>query len=250
MRNLLFLLFSVLMLSGCRSLSPNRMFQTPKDYEFVSDSAQQTRSTAYIIQSYDKVELHIFSNDGFKLVDITQNTMNSTSQYDNYTYVVDDSGNVKFPVIGYVTLRGMTVNDAQNMLEKRYSKYYNDPFVLLRITNRHVLVFQADNGHGMLVNLQNDNTSLFEALALAGGISENGKSYKIKIIRGDLHNPKIYQADVYSVEGLKNSELKVLSNDIIYVEASANYKQRILQQITPLVGIITAVLLVLNIVKK
>jgi len=112
------------------------------------------------------------------------------------------------------------------------------------------LVFQGDNGHGVLVNLQNDNTSLFEALALSGGLTENSKAYKIKIIRGDLHNPKIYKADVYTLEGLKDSELRILSNDIIYIEAAPDYKQRVFQQLTPVVGIITAVLLVLNLVKN
>lgn len=249
MRNLLFICLLGLLCS-CRSLAPNRMFQTPKDFEFSRDSVATGAKTTYLIQPYDKLELHIYSNDGFRLVDITQNTMTTTNMYENFSYVVDDSGMVKFPIIGYVNLIGMDIRAAQTLLESKYAKYYNDPFVILKVTNRHVLVFQGDNGHGVLVNLQNDNTSLFEALALSGGLTENSKAYKIKIIRGDLHNPKIYKADVYTLEGLKDSELRILSNDIIYIEAAPDYKQRVFQQITPVVGIITAVLLVLNLVKN
>ena len=226
------------------------MFQTPKDYEFAKDSGSASPKTTYLIQPYDKLELHIYSNDGFKLVDITQNTMNTTNMYENFSYIVDESGEIKFPIVGYVNLKGKTVRDGQEILEKAYSKYYHDPFVILRVTNRHVLVFQGDNGHGTLVNLQNDNTSLFEALALAGGLTPNSKAYRIKIVRGDLHQPKIYLADVYTLEGLKDSELRILSNDIIYIEAAPDYKQIIFQQLTPVVRIITAVLLVLNLVKN
>lgn len=249
MRNLLFICVLGLLFS-CRSLAPNRMFQTPKDFEFAKDTAAENPKTTYLIQPYDKLELHIYSNDGFRLVDITQNTMNSTNLYENFSYIVDESGEIKFPIIGYVNLKGMTVRQAQEMLETKYAKYYHDPFVILRVTNRHVLIFQGDNGRGVLVNLQNDNTSLFEALALAGGLTENSKSYRIKIVRGNLHDPQIYKADIYTLEGLKDSELRVLSNDIIYIEAAPNYKQRVFQQITPIVGILTAVLLVLNLVNN
>ncbi|MFN8145416.1 MAG: polysaccharide biosynthesis/export family protein [Bacteroidia bacterium] len=248
MRNLLFILLLGFLFS-CRSLAPNRMFQTPNGYEYAKDTGAVNPNTTYLIQSNDKLELHIYSNDGFRLVDITQNTMTTTNIYENFSYVVDDSGNVKFPIIGNLNIKGLTVKEAQSLLESKYTKFYNDPFVILRVTNRHVLVFLGDNGHGVLVNLQNDNTSLFEALALAGGLTENSKAYKIKIVRGDLHNPKIYLADIYSLQGLRNSELRILSNDIIYIEAAPDYKQRVFQQLTPIVGIITAVLLVLNLVK-
>ena len=85
---------------------------------------------------------------------------------------------------------------------------------------------------------------MYEALAEAGGIGEMGKSYKIKILRGDPKNPKVYQADLSSLEGLKTSELRVLSNDIIYVDASSRFTKRLTTDILPILGIVTTLLLI------
>ena len=43
--------------------------------------------------------------------------------------------------------------------------------------------------------LENNNTTLLEALAIAGGIS-TGKAKRIKLIRGDLKDPKVYLIDL------------------------------------------------------
>lgn len=249
MRNIFFL-FIALSLFSCRSLAPNRMFKTPDGYEFAADSTRAKKASYQIVEN-DRLEMHIFSNDGFKLVDLTSgNGVNPSTLVPNVTYLVETDGHVNLPIIGRIYVKGLTVKEAEEILKQKFSKYYNDPFVILKVTNRHVLVFQGDGGRGTLVNLQSDNTTLLEALALSGGIPDNGRAYRIKIIRGDLKNPQVHLVDVSTIDGLKNSELMVVSNDIIYVEAAANYKQRIWQQITPIVGIITAVLLVINIVQK
>ncbi len=249
MRNIFFIFIAISFFS-CRTLAPNRMFQSPDGYAYATDS-MRAKKTSYQIVENDRLEMHIFSNDGFKLVDITSSGgVNPAALVPNITYLVETNGEVKLPIIGRIYVKGLTISEAEDLLQKKFAKYYNEPFVILRVTNRHVLVFQGDGGAGTVVELHNDNTSLLEALALSGGIPDNGRAYRIKIVRGDLKNPQVHLVDVSTLDGLKNSEITVLSNDIIYVEAAANYKQRIWQQITPIVGIITAVLLVINIVQK
>lgn len=249
MRNLLFLAL-IISLFSCRSLAPNRMFQTPDDYSFAVDT-NRTVVQSYVIGPNDRLEMHIFSNDGFRLVDITNvNSGNNNNLIPFVSYVVELDSMVRLPIIGKVKIGGLTIREAEVELQTLYKKYYNDPFVLIKVTNRHVIVFNGDGGKGTVVTLQNDNTTLLEAIAQSGGISENGRAYRIKIIRGDMRNPEIHLVDISSIEGLRNSNLRILSNDVIYVEAAANYKQRIFQQLTPIVGIITAALLVVNIIQK
>ena len=237
-------------LFSCRSLAPNRMFQTPKDYAFATDT-MQVKNTSYKLVAGDRIDMRIYSNDGFKLVDLTSN--NGAGQL-NYSqtldFILEEDGKVKLPILGKVYILGLTISEAEELLQKQYAHYYNDPFVVIKVTSRHVLVFQGDGGRGTVVQLEKDNTTLLEALAVAGGIPDNGRAFRIKILRGNLKNPEIHMVDISTIEGLKKSELYVVSNDIIYVEGAANYKQRIWQQLTPIVGIITAVLLVVNIVQK
>ena len=110
------------------------------------------------------------------------------------------------------------------------------------------MVFPGTGGLGRVINIENENTTLIEALALAGGISQTGKARKIKLIRGDTRNPQVMLIDLSTVEGLKQSNLMLQANDIIYVEPAPRVSQEVLAQITPIVGIITSLLLIYNIV--
>ena len=244
----LFFLAVILTLSSC-SFVPNRMFITPKGYAFAMDTTTVPRGP-YIIQSEDKIELHIFSNDGFKLIDITQSNISQTANNEGIQYNVEQNGDVKMPVIGRINLKGLNVKEAETLLQEKYSKYYRDPFVLIRIVSRRAYVFFSHGGRGTVIQLQNDRTSLFEALALAGGLSESSKAYKIRIVRGDFKNPQIYKADISSVNALRTSELEVYPNDIIYIDGSGNIARRLSTDVLPYLSLLTSLLVLLALIQK
>jgi polysaccharide export outer membrane protein len=152
--------------------------------------------------------------------------------------------------LGKIPLNGLTVREAEEYLESIYSKYYINPFILLKVVNRHVYVFYAETGKGTIVNITNDNTNLIEVIALAGGLTDYSKAWRIKVIRGDPHNPQIRIVDMSTIDGLKSSDLTVQSNDIIYIEASARISTKLLIQITPVIGLLTSILLIANLFKK
>jgi polysaccharide biosynthesis/export protein len=238
--NKILLCLALLAISSCRMV-PNRMFKTPSDYKYAQDTTNKSQ-LPYYIQAGDKIEMHIFSNDGFKLVDITSSNLSSSSNTEGIVYIIEETGDVKLPVIGRISLKGMSIKDSENLLQEKYSKYYKDPFVLVRVISRKALVFQNDDGKGTVIQLLNDHTTLFEALALAGGLSEYSKAYKIKIVRGDYKNPQIFLADVSTLEGLMKSELEVYPNDIIYIDSGSNFRKRITSDFLPYFSILTSVL--------
>jgi polysaccharide export outer membrane protein len=247
-RPVYFLCFSLVSLFSCRNLAPNRMFETPKDYAFAVDTPPQ-KDKYFIISPEDRVEMYIFSNDGFRLVDITGMSSVQNDQ-SRVNYLVDRDSLVRLPIVGKVKLGGLTVAEAEKKLEEIYSKYYNDPYIVLKLINRYAIVFQGDGGQGHLVSLENDNVTLMEVLAQGGGVPELGKAYHIKILRGDLKNPLVYRVDLSTLDGLSNSPLRIQSNDIVYVEAVPNYRLRVINQITPILGIVSAVVLIINLSQR
>lgn len=239
------LLFILLTLTSCAGLAPNRMFKTPKDFAYAVDS-NSTKPYTYKIQVGDRLDLRIFSNNGFRLVDLTDYStpgVGLNTGTEAITYLVETDSTVKLPVLGRLPLVGRTIKEAEDTLELMYSKYYNEPFIVLKVTNRHVLVFLGDGGKGIMVPLQNDNTTLYEVLAQAGGVSELGKASEIKIIRGDPNNPQIYKANLSTLAGLRDSELKVYSNDIIYVDGTSKLTKRISTDLVPLLSLMGSVIL-------
>jgi polysaccharide export outer membrane protein len=227
------------------------MFKVPSNYEY--DVDQTIGNVEYRVSTNDIVSMSVYTNDGFKLIDITTSAESVTSRLNNMNnntnvqFLVEPDGMIKLPIIGKFKIAGMTIREAEKSLELQYANFYNKPFVIIRVVNRRVTVFPGTGGAGRVVNLDNESTTVIEALALAGGITNTGKAKKIKLIRGDLRNPKVILIDLSTLEGLKQGNLLLQANDIIYVEPVPRLSQEVLTEITPIVGIITSFALIYNI---
>ncbi len=250
MKRLIPILAIVALMSAC-NINPSVMFKVPKDYQYASD--QTIGNIEYRIAPNDIIGFSVYTNDGFKLVDLTTSAISASAPMANSPganqtqFLVEPDGQVKLPIIGKIKISGLTVREAEKTLEQQYATFYNKPFVMIKVLNRRVLVFPGTGGAGRTVNLDNENMNLIEALALAGGLTNTGKAYKIKLIRGDLRNPKVMMIDLSTIEGMQKSNLLLQSNDIIYVEPVPRISQEVLQQIAPIVGIITSLALLYQI---
>ena len=142
----------------------------------------------------------------------------------------------------------MTIREAEFMLEEKFAEYYKKPFVMLNITNQRVIVFPGKGGDAKVIQLANNNTTLLEALALAGGIS-TGKAKRIKLIRGNLKDPKVYLIDLSTIEGMKQADMVIQANDIIYVEPRLKVASTILAELTPIIGVFTSILLIISLLQ-
>jgi polysaccharide biosynthesis/export protein len=237
---------ALLSLSSCRVLNPSIMLETDKKFVFDTlhlDSSQF--SSEYRLAPDDMIEFRLFANDGFKMVDLIstgvgQNTNNLNRQ--GYQYIIDSRGYVKLPVLGLVRLDSLTIREAETHLEERYSTYYVKPFVLLSVLSRRVVVFPGGPGEAKVIQLINGNTTVFEALAQAGGISSNGKAHKISLIRQseDPAKPHVYRLDLSDIRNVEQGNIVVQSNDVIYVEPRKRYASRTLQEVTPILSLLSA----------
>lgn len=250
MKRLALLFLAISLFSSCRVFNPSVMFKTEKGYPFAQfDSTARITNSEYKLADYDEIGLFIYTNDGYKLVDVT--TGGSAAQAGGQiTYKIEKDGLVKLPQLGRVALKGYTVREAEKVLEEKFSMYFNKPFVVLNVVNRKIYVFNGEGGNASIITMTSDNMTLVEAIAQAGGVKETGKAYKIKLIRGDLKNPKIYLLDLSTVEGMKAIDMQMQSNDIIYIEPTRNIAASILTQISPLLGLISTVVLAIALVNK
>ena len=107
------------------------MFKTPTDYKF--DMIADTLDRQFKIQPDDILTFRMFANDGFKMIDLIDqnNTTLIQSTRVQFNYTVDPDGETKLPVIGRLHVGGLTVRQAEALMEERYATYYQKPFVLL-----------------------------------------------------------------------------------------------------------------------
>jgi polysaccharide export outer membrane protein len=250
MKRFWLLFFCVPLLFSCRSLNPSIMFQTDNNYPYAKPDTSLKTQSEYKLSPFDELEIHIYSNNGYKLVDITNAALSGGVNGVLMNYSIEADGFAKLPLLGRVDMKGLTIKEAELALEEKYKAYYNNPFVILKVLNRRVLVFRGEGGIANVVLLTNDNMTMIEAIAAAGGVAVSGKAYHIKLIRNNLRNPQVYQIDLSTVEGMKQADLQLQANDIIYVEPTRNISDAILVKIAPVIGLFTTILLAIAIITK
>jgi len=235
----------VILFASCKVIQPNKMFEVPDDYQYAEFKQSQKE---YIIQSFDKLELLVFTNDGMRLVNIESNNIYQQTQ-SSIEYLVEHDGMVKAPVLGRIKVDGLTVKQAEELLEEKYAEFYQKPFVKISVINRRVIVFSAGSENGTVILLTDENYTLIEALAMSGGISDMSKAYSVKLIRGDLNDPEIFLFNLSSIDDLRKSNLLLEANDIIYVETKPRYASRILNEISPYLSLLTTIILITQLFK-
>lgn len=243
MRYLLILITTLVVFSSCKVFRSNLMLKTPKD--FVYDKLVDSLSRSdYKIATNDALIYRVYTNNGFKLLDMT-NTTNNIIRSD-VDVVVESDGYVKMPLLGKLMIKGLSIKEAELLMEEKYSKFYIDPYVSLRISNKRVIIFPGNGGQAKVLPIINNNTSVLEAIANAGGILEDGKAYKVKLIRSNTdptQKPYVYLMDLSDISGIKDGQSIVQAGDIIYVEPRYKPLTAFNREITPIISLITSVLI-------
>jgi polysaccharide export outer membrane protein len=211
------------------------MFKTKKNYPF-DDFSTISSSREYKIGLNDMLDIQIVPNKGATLIEGggTEGSVGPASNSNkSIISVVEFDGTVKLPMLGRIQINELTIREAELMLEERLKQFYVDPYITIKITNKRIILFPGESGSAKVLTLTNQNTNLLEALASAGGVSVNGKANRIKLIRGDLKNPKVYLIDLSTIEGMKKADMVLQGNDIIYIEGRNDYAQNFVSRLSP-----------------
>lgn len=246
------LVISVLFLTLFASCNVNShvMFKT-SDAEVITENIPIAPNDAYRLAPDDKITFSLYVEDGKKVIDISAgiggNAAGQQLSSVALQYLVRQDGTVEIPMLGLVHVGGMSIIEVQQKLKELYSVNYIDPFIQVQVTNRRVIVFPGTGGDAQVISIVNDNTTLMEALALAGGITERGKANVVKVMRQTTEGRKVYQIDLSTLDGLKYADMIVQSNDYIYVEPTKQLTREFLKEVTPIVSLISSAILVFSV---
>lgn len=208
----------------------NRVYELPTEV-----------SANYTIQPNDILELQIFTNEGERIIDPDFELLkdmsaggNMANMRPNIDYQIAADGTTILPLVGRIKLDNMTIREAQDLLSKEYSNYYNKPFVNIRYLNKRVSVVGVVNA---VVPLENENTRLIEVLAAANAIDNNAIVQNVRLIRGD----ETYVFDLSSSKDVKKTNIIVQPNDIVYVEPLRRPFIEGVRDYGPVIGLVSSV---------
>ncbi len=247
LKTILALIALVSIMTSC-GVNSNVMFKEAKGAE-VRDSIPLKPVEDYRISVDDKIAFTLNTNDGKRIVeDLTGMAEQNGITRMQTEYLVRADGTAKLPIIGLVNVEGLTIEQCEDTLAKRYSAQYKDPYIQVRVTNQRVIVFPGNGSDAKVIPLVNTNTTLMEALAQAGGITERGKANTVKLMRKVNGERVIYVIDLSKIEGLKYVDMVVQANDYIYVEPTPDLSKEIAEDVVPIVSILSGALILFSVV--
>jgi polysaccharide biosynthesis/export protein len=207
-----------LLLTGCATYKQNLMLRPPEGFKPAEISKETLKAERnYTIQKNDLLKLEVYTNKGERIIDPNPELSHQTStaitqERPEVNYLVDLNGIVKFPVIGDVKMEGITLRQAELILQEEYEKYFKESFVVLTFKNKRVVVLGGVGGQ--VISLANQNITLAEVLALSKGLPNDSKAKNIRIVRGE----KVFIIDLSTIEGFQSGNMIIEPGDIVYVE--------------------------------
>lgn len=224
---LFLILGSVLYFSGCSEAN--------KDYIYFNQGLEEENITTEVsdreyynelhyewkIQPGDRLQISVFNQSASSIGGQMKSILDVNNMYVNRAgtdgMLVPPDGKILIPLIGQVKVAGLSEKQAAAKLTEEYKKYLRNPFVNVKILNQRLFVLGEVKAPGVKP-LTSGTMTLFEALALSGDLTDDGRRDNILIIRGDLRHPKIRQIDLTNLNKLKMASLILRPNDIVYVQ--------------------------------
>src|SRR5574344_1722222 len=125
---------------------------------------------------------------------------NSTAQALMQDYLVDNDGNITYPILGKIHVSGLTKTQTERLISEKIAPYMSkDAKPTLTVGNEQI--------------------SILEALAQAGDLTIYGKRDNIKLIREDsLGEKHIYKLNINDANLINSPYYYLQQNDVVYVE--------------------------------
>ena len=209
---LLVFLFSV---SSCVTNKDLEYFRTSKDVSKV-----KLNTNEYHLQVGDLISVQIstFTEQQHDFFNKEQ-TSNSQLMIQNpylYGYLVKEGGVLDLPSLGKVKAEGFTLRELENIIKQIAVSYFEQPIVKLNIINFEVSVLGAVNNPGNY-KIVNPEANVLYALSLANDMTEYGNRKRVKVIRNNNEEYRIFYIDLMDVKTLSNPNFMLQPHDVIYV---------------------------------
>lgn len=144
---------------------------------------------------------------------------NSVGENIMQKYLVDNDGEIDFPVLGRIKVAGLTKKEVEAYLRGRLSVYLKEePLVNVRMVNYKISVI-GEVAHPNTYTITNEKVNVLEALALAGDMTIYGKRKNVKLMReGENGERNVYTIDLTDKNLIHSPYFYLQQNDVLYVE--------------------------------
>ena len=133
-------------------------------------------------------------------------------------FIVGKDGSVNLPDVGQLTVAGLSLNNASQLIKSRVNEAFIGTDAFVSIDNlRDVNILVSGNAQKPGIYTLTGNSNVLHALTVAGGVSDYGSFREINLIRD---NEIIETLDVYELllGGTYDLKSRLRSGDVVFVE--------------------------------
>jgi polysaccharide export outer membrane protein len=221
MRNIFLFFVLLILVSSCIPQKETVYLQNQSSEKDYSNPYHDLTSITerYILRPNDQLYIQVITSNP-KLSEFFNPSrtsgINNQQNQTLYTYPIDDEMNIDFPFVGKVSLKDCTLQQAKEKMEKELEPFVNDAHVKMRLANNFFVILGEINKPGR-INMNKEQVTIYEAIALAGDVRAFGKRKEIKIIRPKDDGYKTFFVDITDRNIVGSDEYYIYPNDLIYV---------------------------------
>lgn len=215
------MLVSLMIVSSCSSYQKIPYFQDLKQTDIESQNI--SNYTPPVVTPGDILAINVSSRnpESSAVFNYNLNTVSGsasvTSENPVIGYLVDDNGDIFLPYIGAVNVAGKNITEVRDGIGKKLTSLYKDPVVNIRIVNFKVSIM-GDVQRPDVYTLQNERTTITQALSLAGDLNITAKRTNVLLIRNENGKRVFVRMNLTSKKLFESPYYYLKNNDEIYVE--------------------------------
>jgi polysaccharide export outer membrane protein len=219
---------AILALASCGSVKDIAYFQN----KAVNDPQAIDKEAAIVIQPKDMLSIVVSSRNPelvtmFNLPVVSyqagSETVDGAGQQRLMAYVVDNEGNIDFPVLGPIHVAGLTRWELAKLIKDKLldkdKKYLTDAVVTVEFMNFKFSVIGEVNNPGTF-SIEGDKVTVLQAISLAKDLTIFGERENVTVIRERNGQRTMYQINLCDVSMFQSPAYYLQQNDVVYVQPS------------------------------
>lgn len=221
------LLAVLLALTSCGTVKDiayfqNKVVNEPEAIDKHAGIVIQPKDMLSIVVSSRNPELVVMFNLPVISYQAGSEIVSSGGQQRLMGYVVDNDGNIDFPVLGTLKVAGLTRWELSNLIKDRLIKdgLLSDAVVTVEFMNFKVSVIGEVNSPGTYT-LNNDKVTILQAISLARDLTIFGLRENVCVIREREGERVIYEINLCDVSMFNSPAYYLQQNDVVYVQPSS-----------------------------
>lgn len=134
----------------------------------------------------------------------------------NTGFVLDQDGNLELPQIGTAELAGLTIPEAELKIKEMLQGFFETPMVRIQLLNYHFTIVGEVVNEGRFTSFDPE-INIFDAITLAGNLTEFADRANIKIIRMEDNQSKVIYLNALDEKTLNAENFYLRRGDLIIV---------------------------------